>query len=105
MVRFSTGTMALWLGNPSSFLRQLADLHLENSTGGPHIGPGMAWPMSLIVRIITTDDDDEIIATLRQLVESTDGLGLMHESINTFSATMYTRPWYVFRFPNCAPTG
>ncbi|KAI6512922.1 hypothetical protein ACKVV1_007906 [Pyricularia oryzae] len=65
-----------------------------NGTGGPHIGPGMAWPMSLIVRIITTDDDDEIIATLRQLVESTDGLGLMHESINTFSATMYTRPWF-----------
>ncbi|TLD06613.1 uncharacterized protein PgNI_08613 [Pyricularia grisea] len=65
-----------------------------NGTGGPHIGPGMAWPMSLIVRIMTTDDDDEIMATLRQLVESTDGLGLMHESINTFSAAMYTRPWF-----------
>ncbi|TLS24247.1 hypothetical protein PpBr36_08447 [Pyricularia pennisetigena] len=65
-----------------------------NGTGGPHIGPGMAWPMSLIVRIMTTDDDDEIMATLRQLVESTDGLGLMHEAVNTFSASMYTRPWF-----------
>ncbi len=65
----------------------------EASTGGPHIGPGRAWPMSLIVRIMTTDDDEEIVAALQQLVSSTDGLGLMHESISTFNEAIWTRQW------------
>ncbi|KAK0743771.1 hypothetical protein B0T18DRAFT_439543 [Schizothecium vesticola] len=65
-----------------------------NGTGGPHVGPGMAWPMSLIVRILTTDDDTEIVDSLRQLLSSTAGLGLMHEAVNTHRATSWTRQWF-----------
>ncbi|KAK3349935.1 hypothetical protein B0T25DRAFT_252429 [Lasiosphaeria hispida] len=65
-----------------------------NSTGGPHVGPGMAWPMSLIVRILTTDDDAEIVDSLKQLLSSTNGLGLIHESINTHDETVWTRQWF-----------
>lgn len=66
--------------------------------GGPHIGILNAWPMSLLMRIRTTDDDEEIISSLRKVMETTAGLGLMHESINVniASGKDYTRPWFAW---------
>lgn len=64
-----------------------------NATGGPHLGPGMAWPMGLIMQILTSNDDGEITNGLRQLLGSTSGLGLIHETVNSHDDTKWTRPW------------
>ena len=64
-----------------------------NATGGPHLGPGMAWPMGLIVQLLTTEDDEEIVDGIRQLMNSTSGLGLIHETVNSHNEKHWTRSW------------
>lgn len=64
-----------------------------SGVGSPHIKPGAAWPMASVVRIMTTDDDKEITQALGELVSSTGGLGLMHESVNSLDEKDWTREW------------
>ncbi|QPG76086.1 hypothetical protein FOA43_003472 [Brettanomyces nanus] len=63
--------------------------------GGPHIGLRSAWPLSLLVQIRTSDDDDEILKLLDTVLTTTGGLGLMHESIHINSPShAFTRSWF-----------
>ena len=47
-----------------------------SAIGGPHNGPIKGWPLACIVRILTSSDGEEIRGELRQLMRSTDGLGM-----------------------------
>ncbi|RCI02064.1 hypothetical protein CU098_012066 [Rhizopus stolonifer] len=65
--------------------------------GGPHVGLNFAWPMSQIVRILTSSDDNEIKQALEIILNSTDKTGLIHESVNVYhnnDNNGYTRSWF-----------
>tara|TARA_R110002060_G_scaffold10868_9_gene15990 strand:- start:1885 stop:3024 length:1140 start_codon:yes stop_codon:yes gene_type:complete len=57
--------------------------------GGPHVGLEHAWPMSLLLQAMTSDDDKEIMGCVN-LVLFASGLGLVHESINVNQVHDYT---------------
>lgn len=81
------------LGNPY----YLQGKYFEG-VGGPHIGIESAWPMSLLMRIRTTDDETEILRSLKLVMGTTAGLGLMHESVrvNSPGGKDYTRSWFAW---------
>lgn len=64
--------------------------------GSPHVGPGKIWPLSIIMRAMTSDSDDEIRACLRMLVVSSAATGFMHESFDANDPGKYTRPWFAW---------
>ncbi|HTZ57106.1 MAG TPA: glycoside hydrolase family 125 protein [Acidobacteriaceae bacterium] len=64
--------------------------------GGPHLGLNMIWPMSIIVRALTSTDDSEIRRCLRWLRNTTAGTGFMHESFQKDNPKVFTRPWFAW---------
>lgn len=65
--------------------------------GGPHIGYDMVWPMSIMMRAFTSDDDDEIRQCIEMLMRTDAGTGLIHESFNKNNADKYTRAWFAWQ--------
>jgi hypothetical protein len=64
--------------------------------GGPHVGPGMIWPLSIIMRALTSRDSNEISHCLQMLVDTNAGTGFMHESFDANNPGIYTRPWFAW---------
>lgn len=64
--------------------------------GGPHVGLNYAWPMSIIIKGLTTDDTNELKDCLT-LLRNTDGnTGFMHESFNVNDDNDFTRSWFAW---------
>ena len=64
--------------------------------GGPHIGTENIWPMSILMKAFTAQDDDEIRASLIQLLRTDAGTGFMHESFDKDDANSFTRSWFAW---------
>jgi uncharacterized protein len=64
--------------------------------GGPHIGLGQIWPMSVMLRAFTSNDDNEIRQCLLWLRDTTAGTGFMHESFDENNPRKFTRAWFAW---------
>eukprot|EP00762_Andalucia_godoyi_P005313 ANDGO_06730.mRNA.1 Meiotically up-regulated gene 157 protein len=64
--------------------------------GGPHVGDNYIWPMSLIMRALTSVSDDEILYCLDILKTTTAGTNFMHESFLKDNPEQFTRPWFAW---------
>ena len=65
--------------------------------GGPHVGYDMPWPMSIIMRAFTSNDDTEITRCIEMLMATDAGTGFIHEAFHKDDATHYTRPWFAWQ--------
>ena len=65
--------------------------------GGPHIWSDVIWPMSIMMKAFTSDDDDEIRDCICQLMTTDAGTGFMHESFHKNNSEVFTREWFAWQ--------
>jgi hypothetical protein len=87
----NTRRMVLSESNPYFFKGKVAE-----GIGGPHVGLNYIWPMSIIIRAITSTDKAEIVKCVNWLKISNAGTGFMHESFNKDDAKDFTRKWFAW---------
>lgn len=64
--------------------------------GGPHIGLGWVWPMSIIMQGLTAPTEEEAVRCVHALAATDAGTGFMHESFWKDDASRYTRSWFAW---------
>jgi hypothetical protein len=90
-VYHNTRKFALSESNPFFFKGKAAE-----GIGGPHVGMDYIWPLSIIMRGLTSSDDKEIKMCLDMLQKTHAGTGFMHESFHKDDATKFTRKWFAW---------
>ena len=64
--------------------------------GGPHVGADMIWPMSILMKAFTAEDDAEIKWCIETLMRTDAGTGFMHESFHKDDPEKFTRAWFAW---------
>lgn len=64
--------------------------------GGPHVGLGQIWPMSLIIRALSSSDDATIRACLRMIRDTDADTGFIHEAFDQDDPSKFTRSWFAW---------
>lgn len=64
--------------------------------GGPHIGFNYVWPMSIIMKAITSTSQEEVDACIETLRNTDGNTGFMHESFNKDNPDDFTRSWFAW---------
>lgn len=82
----------VWSDNNPYFFKGKAG----EGIGGPHVGLNYAWPMSIIMKGLTTGNVAELKECLT-LLRNTDGdTGFMHESFHVDNPAKFTRSWFAW---------
>ena len=91
LVYLNTRKFVLSANNPFFFKGSAGE-----GIGGPHAGMDMIWPLSIIMRGLTSNDSGEVKKCLNMLVHSNAGTGFMHESFNKNDVNNFTRKWFAW---------
>ena len=62
----------------------------------PHTGERGIWPMGIILRALTSQNDSEIKFCLQMLKRTHAGTGFMHESFDKDDPQKYSRAWFAW---------
>jgi uncharacterized protein len=90
-VYVNTRKLLLSENNPFFFKGKAAE-----GIGGPHAGMDMIWPLSIIIRGLTSKDEQEIKYCIDTLRKTHGGTGFMHESFHKDNAEKFTRKWFAW---------
>jgi meiotically up-regulated gene 157 (Mug157) protein len=77
--------------NPYFFRGKVAE-----GIGSPHTLINKIWPISICMRALTSDNDEEILQCLYWLRSAEAGTGFMHESFEKDDAGDFTRKWFAW---------
>ena len=65
--------------------------------GGPHVAYDMVWPMGIMMKAFTSQNDQEIKDCVRMLMNTDAGTGFMHESFHKDDPKNFTRAWFAWQ--------
>lgn len=82
----------VWSDNNPYFFKGKAG----EGIGGPHVGLDYAWPMSIIMKGLTTGDAAELKECLTLLRNTDADTGFMHESFHVDDPAKFTRSWFAW---------
>lgn len=87
----NTRKLLLSAENPFFFKGSAAE-----GIGGPHVGADMIWPMSITMRGLTSDSDEEIKSCIQLLKQTHAQTGFMHESFHKDDPSKFSRSWFAW---------
>ncbi len=65
--------------------------------GGPHIGHDMIWPMSIMMKAFTSQNDQEIKECIQMIMNTDAETGFIHESFHKDDPKNFTRAWFAWQ--------
>ena len=64
--------------------------------GGPHVGMDMIWPMSITLRALTSNNNEEVKSCIKTLINTHAETGFMHETFHKDDPSNFTREWFAW---------